>query len=151
MIQKVCFALTLIVCLCSSAHANINEWTGIYRGVGVIENTDGKRHEIQCELHIIEDNSEKFPEVLTIKYTEDAAVIHIRNLGNAPKHLTIQITETALGIAPLFAHPISIKLQKEPGGFNEILITGDVIEYDVSYAQEAKTVSTLHLKLGKLQ
>ena len=151
MIQKICFALTLFACLCSSAHANISEWTGIYRGVGVIEKTDGKRHEIQCELHIIEDNSEKSPEVLTVKYSQDAAVIQIRNLGNAPKHLTVQMTETALGIAPLFAHPLSIKLQKEPGGFNETLIVGDLIEYDVSYAQEAKTVSTLHLKLGKLQ
>jgi hypothetical protein len=32
-----------------------------------------------------------------------------------------------------------------------MLITGDLVEYDVSYVQEPKIISTLHLKLGKLQ
>jgi len=150
-IRTTFFALTLFPCLCSSVLADISQWVGIYRGVGVIEQTDGKRNEIHCELHIIEDNSQDFPEVLTIKYSQDLAIIQIRNLGSAPKHLTVQMTDNALSIAPLFAYPISIKLQKDPGGFNETLLVGDLVEYTVSYAQEPKTDSTLHLKLGKLQ
>ena len=128
MIKNSFLALTLLFCFSHSAHANISEWTGIYRGVGVVEESDGKRNEIQCELQIIEDNSQKSSEVLTVKYSQGAAVIRIVNLGGAPKHLTQQVTETALNIAPLFAHPISIKLQKEPGGFNETLIVGDLVE-----------------------
>ena len=89
--------------------------------------------------------------MLQISHSEGAAVIQIQNLNSAPKHLTIQLTDKALNIPPLFAHPISIKLKKELGGFNETLIVGDLVEYDVSYAQEPKIISTLHLKLGKLK
>lgn len=151
MLNRITLSLTLLCGLCLSAHANISEWAGLYRGVGVVEESDGKRHEVQCELQIIESVTNASPEVLTVKYSADSAIIQIINLGKAPEHLTIQLTDRALGIAPLFAHPISIKLQKEPSGFNETLIVGDLVEYDVSYAQEPKTVSTLHLKLGKLQ
>jgi hypothetical protein len=143
-------ALIFLTSFGLSAHANVSEWEGLYRGVCVIENTDGKRSEIQCELKII-GGSTSSPEMLNVTYSENAASIQIQNLSHPPKHLTVQLSETALGIAPSFAHPISIKLQKEPGGFDETLIIGDLIEYDVSYAQEPKTVSTLHLKLGKLQ
>lgn len=151
MLNKIALALTLFCGFCLSAHANISGWTGLYRGVCVVEQTDGKRHEIKCELQIFETNDTSSGEVLKINHSEDSVSIQIVNLGNAPKHLTIQLTDKALGIAPLFAHPISIKLQKEPGGFNETLIVGDLVEYDVSYAQEPKTIKTLHLKLGKLK
>ncbi|MFT6059696.1 MAG: hypothetical protein ACJAS5_001134, partial [Lentimonas sp.] len=41
---KIALALTLICCFGHSAYANINEWVGLYRGVAVVEQTDGKRH-----------------------------------------------------------------------------------------------------------
>lgn len=152
MLNKIILALTLLCGFCLSTHANISEWTGLYRGVGVVEESDGKRHEIKCELQISEGNSTAFPEMLRVTYSEaGAASIQIQHLSRMPKHLTIQLTDKALGIAPSFAHPISIKLQKEPGGFNETLLTGDLVQYGVSYAQEPKTIKTLHLKLGKLK
>jgi hypothetical protein len=145
--------LALLTCVAAlSAQANINQWTGFYRGVGVVEKNDGKRHEIRCELQISADNDKTSPEMIQISYSEDGqASIHIQNLGNIPKHMSVKLTDNQLGIPPLFAHPVSIKLQKEAGGFNEKLIVGDLIEYDVSYAQEPKVINTLHLKLGKLQ
>lgn len=144
-------ALTLFTCFSLSAHANVSEWEGLYRGVGVIESTDGTRHEIPCVLKISGGSSTTDPEMINVQYSEDSASILIQNLQTPPKHLTVQLSEKALGIAPTFAHPISVKLQKEQGGFNETLIVGDLVEYDVGYAQEPKTVSTLHLKLGRLQ
>jgi hypothetical protein len=129
----------------------VSEWEGLYRGVCVIEQTDGKRTEIQCELKISGGSSTASPEMLNVSYSANWASIQIQNLGHAPKHLTVQLSETALSIAPSFAHPLSIKLRKEAGGFNETLIVGDLIEYDISYAQEPRTVRTLHLKLGKLK
>jgi hypothetical protein len=150
--KKIALALTLICCFGHSAHANINEWVGLYRGVAVVEQTDGKRHEIQCELQISETSITASPEMLQLAYSDEGvASIKIQNLSHAPKHLLVPLTDMALGIPPLFAHPISINLQKEPGGFNEMLITGDLVEYDVSYAQDPKIISTLHLKLGKLK
>lgn len=151
MLHKICLAFTLLTCFSLSALANVSDWVGHYRGVGVIENNDGKRHEILCELKISGDTTSTDPEILNVTYTAGAAFITIQNLNTTPKHLTIQLSETALGIAPLFAHPIAIKLQKEPGGFNEMLVVGDLIEYNVSYSQEPKTKSKLHLKLGKLK
>ena len=152
MLNKIVLTLTLLCCFGHSAHANINEWVGLYRGVGVVEQTDGKRHEIQCELQISETSITTSPEMLQLTYSDEGvAAIKIQNLSCAPKHLIVQLTDKALGIPALFAHPISIKLHKEPGGFNEMLITGDLVEYDVSYAQDPKIISTLHLKLGKLK
>lgn len=149
--KSLSFVLTLLIGFSLSALANISEWSGLYRGVCVIEQTDGKRHEIQCELQIVENPNETSSQVLSVKHSEGLAVIQILNLSSAPKHLTVQLSEEVLGIAPLFAHPVSIKLQKKPGGFNETLIVGDLVEYNVSYAQEARIINTLHLKLGKLQ
>jgi hypothetical protein len=149
--KKITLILTLVLSVVLNSYADISAWTGIYRGACVVEQPDGKRHEIPCTLLISENPSVGLSQVLTVGNTEYPLEIEIINLSTAPKHQLIQVSEQSLTIPPLFAHPVSIQLKKEPGGFNETLITGDLVEYKVSYSQVPKVIRTLHLKLGKLK